>query len=352
VINEAVGIEEFLQGILSGCRVIDVRTPAEFASGHIPGAVNLPLFSNEERAVVGTTYKQVGRNKAILDGLKFVGPHLHELAKEGMALAETGAAQKKPLLVHCWRGGMRSSSMAWLLNMMEVQTRTLRRGYKGFRNHVLQTFTLPFHFIVLGGKTGSAKTQVLKALQNHGQQVVDLEGLAHHRGSAFGAIGQKSTVTQEQFENELAVQLRAFDAEKPIWIEDESRHVGRSVIPLGVWEKMRSANVLYLDIPQQVRAQYLLSQYGFQDEVDFLGQAFVDIRKRLGDVNYHEAMAALGDQDLAKAGKIALDYYDRAYEYGLGKRDPATICRINIDSIDMESMAKILLRHAGVDPKE
>lgn len=333
-----IDIDEFLNLKRSGICAIDVRTPAEFEYGHMPGAVNMPLFSNEERAAVGTTYKQAGRNKAILQGLKLAGPRLDELALQGM-----GHAREKPALVYCWRGGMRSSSVAWLLNMVEVETCTLRKGYKNFRNYVLKTFDQPRKFVVLGGKTGSAKTRILDELEKKGEQVVDLEGLAFHRGSAFGAIGQNEKITQEQFENEFAMKLRNLDLQKTIWLEDESRHVGRIVLPLSIWENMRIAPVIFIDIPLNARIEYLTSQYGLTNDSGVLKQAFYDIKKRLGDVRYHEAISALEAGDMGQACKIALDYYDRAYEYGLGKRDQSAVRKIGFENFNMENIVERLL---------
>ena len=331
VANQSLDILEFLQLQASGIPVLDVRTPAEFASGHIPGALNLPLFDDEERKIIGTIYKQVSREKAILQGLELVGPRMADLAKQGIS-----HAVEKKVLVHCWRGGMRSSSLAWLLNLMGIETLTLRRGYKNFRKYVLQTFTHPYQFTILGGKTGSAKTRFLAELQKRGEQMIDLEGLAFHRGSAFGAIGQSQRQTQEQFENELAVKLRAFDPDKTIWIEDESRHVGSKIIPMEIWENMRHSRVLFLDFAQDVRIEYLKEEYGQIQNMEFLKKAFFDIKKRLGDVSYNDAIKALDSNDLTSACKIALDYYDKAYEYGLSKRDQYTIQKIKLDNLNIE----------------
>jgi len=343
VSNASVDIAEFLQLQKSGYPVVDARTPAEFQSGHIPGAINLPLFNDEERKVIGTIYKQNGREKAILHGLKFVGPRLKELAEYGLDISDSGEEHK--VLIHCWRGGMRSSSLAWLFNLMGIRTCTLRRGYKTFRKYVTDTFQTPVPLTVLGGKTGSAKTLILGELQKQGEQVIDLEGLAYHRGSAFGAIynmGQRGHVTQEQFENNLAMIMRACTPEKPVWIEDESRQVGSIVIPAGLWENMRSSRVMYLDIPRDIRTSYLVNQYG-QDEVHLLKQSFTDIKKRLGDVRYQEALSAMESNDLHGACNIALDYYDRAYEFGLSKRQSSFIKKIKLETIDVAMVTGILL---------
>lgn len=344
--NKILDTGEFLERQFSGIPVLDVRTPAEFQSGHIPGAFNLPIFNNEERAIVGTIYKQASREKAILKGLELVGPRLGELAQEGIKIA-----RDKTVLIHCWRGGMRSSSVAWLLGMMGVETFTLLKGYKNFRNYVLNTFDLPYKFNVLGGKTGSAKTLLLKELQKRGEQIIDLEGLASHRGSAFGGIGYEKRPTQEQFENELAMKLRSLDPRKTIWLEDESRHVGSTIIPGAIWEKMRSTRVYFLDLPAKARVNYLLDQYGFQEDMDLLKKAFFDIKKRLGDARYTEAVKALEVNDLASACQIALDYYDKAYEYGLSKRDSGTITRIQADNLNVEIMVDRLLSDRVIQEK-
>ena len=337
--NRIADIEEFLEIQFSGACVLDVRTPAEFNEGHIPLAVNLPLFSNDERKIIGTTYKQVSREKAILQALKFVGPELYNLAIKAMAFAG-----KKQILIHCWRGGMRSSSVAWLLNMLGRETITLKRGYKAFRNYALKTFSFPYQFRILGGKTGSSKTLLLRELQKKGEQIIDLEGLAFHKGSAFGGIGQDAHTTQEQFENDLAHALGSMNREKIIWLEDESRHVGRLVIPQFIWEKMRASPVVFLDIPQPVRVEYLKEQYGLQKEIAPLKNAFMDIKKRLGDVRYNDAVSALQNGDFGLACKIALDYYDRAYEFGLSKRNPDSIHKIHFETLDEKQIVEKLVR--------
>ena len=195
---EVLQIEAFLERALS-LPVIDVRSPAEFRQGHIPGAINLPLFDDQERKEVGTLYKQVNREAAIFAGFEFIGKKLADLARQGVKLA----GRKKKLLVHCWRGGMRSQSMSWLFETTGISCALLDGGYKSFRKHVREQLALPITLKVLGGKTGSGKTLLLSRIQQLGEQIIDLEALAHHKGSAFGALGEPEQPTTEQFENHL-----------------------------------------------------------------------------------------------------------------------------------------------------
>ena len=178
--------------------LLDVRSPAEFEQGHIPGAINVALFTNEERARVGTIYKTQGKDEAVLEGLRIVGPKMASIVEQALELAP-----ERKLKVHCWRGGMRSGSVGWLLRQAGFSVEVLNGGYKAYRQKVLQELANPFNFVVVGGPTGSGKTHVLKALQNSGEQVIDLEGLAHHRGSAFGHMGLEEQPSSEYFENLL-----------------------------------------------------------------------------------------------------------------------------------------------------
>ena len=177
-------IEDFL---LSGGTLLDVRTPAEFRQGHIPAAANLPLFSDAERAEVGTLYKQQGRQAAVRRGLALVGPRMEAMATDLVAWSERSAG--KPLRLHCWRGGMRSASVAWLAQQLELPVLLLEGGYKSYRRWVLELFERSWPLRLLGGRTGSGNTDLLLALQELGAAVVDLEWLAHHRGSSFGGLG-------------------------------------------------------------------------------------------------------------------------------------------------------------------
>lgn len=321
--------------------VIDVRSPGEFAHAHIPGAVNIPLFDNEERALVGTKYKQAGKDHAVLMGLELVGPKLAGFVRASRKLNPTG----REVLVHCWRGGMRSGSFAWLLNTAGIRAAILEGGYKAYRNTVLASFSEPLHLIVLGGKTGSGKTDILKALAAQGEQVIDLEKLAHHKGSSYGAIGQLPQPSSEQFENLIYNELRQLDTAKRIWLEDESRNVGTCFIPLALWLQMRAAPVAFVDVPKPVRVERLVREYTGIDHT-LLVEATERIRKRLGGGATQDALAALAQNDYATVADLTLNYYDKAYLHGLSERDPATITPFDVQTDDPDQTARQLIEWA------
>jgi len=206
--------------------ITDVRSPSEFKSGHMPGAVNIPLFDDGERAAVGTKFKKEGRLPAILEGLKYTGPEMSSKLENALKITKNGK-----LLVHCWRGGMRSEAMAWLFSLGGIETEVLEGGYKSYRHHILESLSMKRKMIVLGGMTGSSKTHILRYLKTTGQQVVDLEGLANHKGSAFGALGQAAQPSTEQFANILFNDWKQLNGKLPVWIEDESRNIGSVFMP-------------------------------------------------------------------------------------------------------------------------
>jgi tRNA 2-selenouridine synthase len=234
-----MGVQKTGEGIfenLSNYLIIDVRSPDEYAHAHIPNAFSLPLFTNEERAEIGTTYKQQSREAAIKLGLPFFGNKMQNMIEqvEGWAASYEKTNGNKPtILVHCWRGGMRSAAVSWLLDLYGFKTEQLSGGYKAYRNWVLAQFEKNYSMKVLGGFTGSGKTEILLQLQKSKIPVIDLEGLAHHKGSAFGALGQHEQTSQEQFENNLAGALFHISATHPcFWIEDESQRIGTNMLPI------------------------------------------------------------------------------------------------------------------------
>ncbi len=294
---------------------MDVRSPGEFLQGHIPGAVNIPLFSDEERAQVGTTYKQVSQEEALLLGLELVGPKMADFVRASKILAP-----EKEILVHCWRGGMRSGSFGWLLETAGMKVSTLVGGYKAFRNEVLAGFQIPQQLIVLGGKTGSGKTEILHQLRELGEQVIDLEGLAHHKGSSYGAIGQLPQPSTEHFENRIYAQWRQLDPARRVWVEDESRTVGRCLVPQEVWTQMQNAPLVLVDMDKATRIERLVREYACFD-INLLYEATDRIQKRLGGQHHKAASAALDQKDFATVADLTLTYYDKAYQHGVGKRN-------------------------------
>lgn len=305
--------------------VIDVRSPGEFEHAHIPGAVSIPLFDNDERAQVGTKYKQAGKDSAVLLGLGMVGPKLADFVRQSRRLNP----QQKEVLVHCWRGGMRSGSFAWLLDTAGLTVSTLVGGYKAYRSAVLDAFAQPRQLIILGGKTGSGKTDMLHELARQGEQVIDLEGLAHHKGSSYGAIGQQAQPATEHFENLIFQDWQRLDPSRRIWLEDESRNVGSCFIPMPLWQQMRAAPVAFVDVPKSVRIQRLVQEYTGIDHA-LLVEATERIRRRLGGKVTQDALDALANFDYATVADLTLNYYDKAYLHGLSQRDPAAINAIPI----------------------
>ncbi len=321
-------IPEFLK-LAKQYPVLDVRSPGEFRYAHIPGAYSFPLFSDEERKVVGTTYKQVSREQAIKAGLDYFGPKMRTMVESAEAICRNhpGDPDNKTLLVHCWRGGMRSSAIAWLLDLYGFKVYSLVGGYKKFRHWVIDTYSQPIPFRILGGYTGSGKTYVLKSMRESGERVVDLEGIASHKGSAFGNIGLPAQPTQEHFENLLATALNAYgvipgdhEPVAPIWLEDESQRIGLVNIPQVFWETMRRSPVHFLDIPFEERLKHIVEEYGSLDRERMM-HAIGRIQKRLGGLETKTALEAMEAGDIEASFRILLKYYDKWYYRGLHNRE-------------------------------
>ncbi|RYZ44411.1 MAG: tRNA 2-selenouridine(34) synthase MnmH, partial [Chitinophagaceae bacterium] len=394
---------------LAGCKnalVIDVRSPAEYNHAHLPGAINLPLFSDEERAVVGTKYKQVSRQAAIKIGLDYFGPRMRLMVEavekwieqmnrrtgeQGISNDEgkghrtsnlepqTSNTQPQTpnakLFLYCWRGGMRSGAVAWLLNLYGFDVTVLAGGYKAFRNWVLQTNAYPYRLKLVGGYTGSGKTALLKTLAQKGETIVDLEALAKHKGSAFGNIGMPPQPSQEMFENKLALTMASQHAKhkgsafgnigmppqpsqemfenklaltmasqhanastaweengalpKPIWIEDESQRIGHVNIPQPFWQNMRRSPVYFLDIPFEERLQNIVADYGNLDRERMIA-AIQRIGKRLGPLETKNAIQFLQEGSIEESFRILLHYYDKQYRKGLHNRENLSSLLTNI----------------------
>ena len=265
---EQIDIEKFLT-LANEIPVLDVRSPGEFEHAHIPGAYSLPLFTDEQRKIIGTAYTQQNRQAAVKIGLEYFSERMKSIHDEVQKILETrekdNELNKQSVLVHCWRGGMRSEAIGWLLDLYGFRVFSLAGGYKMFRRWVLEKFQQPYSFSVLGGYTGSGKTMLLKELCKQGEPVIDLEALAHHKGSAFGDLGEDKQPSQEMFENELALQLALKGGmgiscqpgtsdhlpyeTRNIWLEDESQRIGSINIPQALWMSMRRSPLYFLDIP-------------------------------------------------------------------------------------------------------
>ena len=301
----------------AGLTLLDTRSPGEFAAGHIVGARSLPLFDDDERARVGTTYKQVGRREAVLVGLDIAGPKLRALVEDAARLTTAAFdGRSAPRVgVYCWRGGQRSSSMAWLLERGGFEVVRMAGGYKAYRRHA-RAFVddLPHRFRVVDGPTGSGKTALLRELARRGAQVLDLEGIANHRGSAFGLAPGAVQPTSEQAENEIFARLSRFDVDRPVWVENESRNVGRVFLPEGIVAKLAASERVLLRVRREDRVRHIVDLYGGYPREHLVG-VFVHLRKRLGGLATRQAIEAVDAGDLAAAVRLALVYYDKAYAY-------------------------------------
>ena len=306
--SQAVGIDHFLHGAEGP--IFDVRSPCEYSAGHIPGSFSLPLFTDEERALVGTVYKQRGHDVAVQVGLEAVGPKLGSMAA---TIRQTLRQSKSSWCrVTCYRGGMRSRSVQWLCEFLGFSAIRLDGGYKVFRHHVLDTFERDFQFIVIGGPTGSGKTSWIKVLQEKGFQAIDLEQIANHRGSAFGLLPGVIQPSTEHFENLLASQLWAMDPSAPIFVEDESRQIGSCMIPKGIYEKMDRSRLLWLQVSMEDRLQRILASYG-EFPLSWLVDCTNKLQRRLGSERVKTIVCAIEGNRLEEAARLLLEYYDQAY---------------------------------------
>ena len=313
--SETIDISSYLKSCPRP--TIDVRSPGEFMAGHIPEAINIPLFNDEERASVGICYKNQGRCPAIAEGLRIVGQKAQDLLS---ALGRFGDGES--IYVHCWRGGMRSEAFNWLACQSGLSAERISGGYKAYRRAAHECFAQPMKIVILSGYTGVGKTVLLQELRSQGEQVIDLEFLASHRGSAFGGIGQPEQPTVEQFENDLFETLRRVDPERPIWIEDESQSIGRVNIPLALWKQMRAAPGIFAGADRNSRIELLVREYGGLP-TRALGDAIGRVKKRLGGLRFQQAMDALEDDRINEFADIALKYYDDAYNTASKKRPRA-----------------------------
>jgi tRNA 2-selenouridine synthase len=297
-------VEQFL-ALREKLPVIDVRSEGEYEAGHIASAVNIPLLNNGERVIVGTVYKQQGQREAIKAGFKVVGPRL-------LDIIEAADKYGNEFIVHCWRGGMRSSNFCQFVGMAGKKTHVLQGGYKAYRTFALGSFKRPFNFQVISGYTGSGKSELLRKLHEKGEQIIDLEALASHKGSVFGGLALPAQPTTEQFQNDLFEVINKLDLTKPIWIEDESIAIGKIFLPNDLWTTMRAAPVVVVNVPREVRVQRLVAEYGTV-AADAFHEALKGITKKLGGQNYKIARELLYAGDMGGSIEVILNYYDRAY---------------------------------------
>jgi tRNA 2-selenouridine synthase len=339
--NQEIEIQDFLQKAVS-MPVFDVRAPQEFQHAHIPGALSLPIFNDDQRAAIGTKYKQVSREQAILLGFEYFGPRMRLLIEQ--ALTYTNNLPQE-VLVHCWRGGMRSEAMSWMLEFYGFSTYRLIGGYKAFRNYILDLFESKRNWIILGGYTGSGKTMLLEQISQMGNHVLDLEKAASHRGSSFGSIHCPPQPTQEYFENLIGMNYPLPTQQS--WIEDESRKIGINIIPLSLYEQMQQAPHIFIDIPVKKRLEYLTDQY-LDTDIQLLTMAVQRLEKRLGGLAVQQALHFLSKKDIYSCFAIVLQYYDSTYQYALSRKEQSLIHHLHLpDVFPVRKNAEIILDFAS-----
>lgn len=330
IVNE-INVDDFL--IKSkGELIIDVRAPIEFFKGHLPNAINIPLFEDTERAEIGTLYKQQGKDKAVNRGLEIVSPKMTVFVDRVKKLSKT-----KKVFVYCFRGGMRSNSFAWLMNTSGLDAVIMKGGYKAFRNFVLNDFEKDRKIILLGGKTGSGKTDVLKKLLVLSIQTIDLENIAHHKGSAFGSINEQKQNPQQVFEHEIFHQLSLVNPSQPVLMEDEAQSIGYNKLPQGLWRQMEKSTIIKIEIPFELRVQKLVEDYATVD-IEALKNCVIKISQQLGSLNTKLCLQYLDDRNLHDVARLSLLYYDRAYEFSYQKKKQPIVL-LNSDTIDAETNA-------------
>lgn len=346
-------LQEFKELILNDKKLIDVRAPIEFEQGHIPGAINLPILNNEERAFIGTTYKKSGREQAMKAGFELVSG-ANKLAKVTSWKDEILKAPEQTVL-YCFRGGQRSQITQKWMQDEGIEVPLIVGGYKAVRNFLIEFLVAQIQvlsFIPISGRTGSNKTKLIHELRNKKiKSCLDLEGLANHKGSAFGGMGWQPS--QAQFENKLTVDLFFQTADDIVYVEDESRLIGKCVIPDPLFLKMRQAPILWVDEDISIRSQNILSDYVLtplaqakdvsEVVIDKLFDQFLfslnQIKNKLGGLRFSEvqqdilsAKTLLKQQKDASGNLVWIEkllkyYYDPMYERSLEKRNPTILKR-------------------------
>ena len=317
--------------------LIDVRSPGEYYKGNMPNSINIPLFDNEERSLVGKIYKNKGREDAVIKGLEFVEKKIDILVNNFFDAINVYKEKnyennlKEPILkIYCARGGMRSLSISWLLEKYKIKCRRLKGGYKSYRKWTLESFNKKLKIVIIGGKTGTWKTKLLKILENNNYNIIDLEGLACHRGSTFGGLGMKEQPSNEHFENMIAEKLKTFKNNSHIFVEAESANIGRCRIPYDFFNIMKKSPRIEIIRSEENRLNELVNTYSIFSPED-LKDSVLRIQKRLGPQRTKIAIEAIQNKKWDTVCKSVLDYYDKCYDY-------EKVGKTNLKKIDLTNI--------------
>lgn len=329
---------------------VDVRSPHEFAAGHIPGAINVPLFSDNERSEIGIIYKNAGQIDAKNRGLSIVSPKLPDMISQIRDLIPPGGK----VIVYCWRGGMRSQSIVRVLDMMNIPAYQLIGGYKVHRRYILSnleqmSFSGPL--VVFSGSTGVGKTLLLNLLSDQGFPVIDLEGLANHRGSVFGQVGLGTSTTTPNFEAGLFSKLNEFRSSPYILVECESKRIGKAYIPDAFFQKMQNGKRILIEASIEKRVNRLMLEY-----LDLTDENRQEIIKSLQTLNNRLGKKKIKSLlDTFSANKVEevittllTDYYDPLYGYHKSDKSKFDLI-VNADNLDQaaEKIADYLNKLGG-----
>ena len=312
--------------------LIDVRSPSEYYKGNLPNSINIPLFDDEERSIIGTIYKKHGREKAVIRGLEFVANNIENIVNNCIEALNfyisnnnNSKFENLTIKIYCARGGMRSFSISWLLEKFNLKNITLKGGYKTYRKWTLDSFNKDWQLVVIGGKTGTGKTKLIRLLEDNNYQIIDLEGLASHRGSTFGGLGMKKQPSNEQFENLIAEKLKSYCQNKKVFVEAESANIGKCKIPHEFFRQMKNAERIEIIKSESNRLDELIKTYSIYKEQELI-EAVMRIKKRLGPQRTKVALDSIKNKDWKSVCKAVLEYYDKCYEYEkIGKSNLKTI---------------------------
>ena len=312
--------------------LIDVRSPSEYYKGHLPNSYNIPLFDDYERASVGITFKKNGRDKAIEEGLVIIEKKIQDLIndlfeciKKNRNVNKKDDHSRQNIKVYCARGGMRSLSISWLLRQYKLDVVTLKGGYKSYRKWSLESLSKKWNIVIIGGKTGTGKTRLLKLFKKYNYQTIDLEKFASHRGSTFGGLGMGNQPPNEHFENIISEELNKFNPDNPIFVEAESANIGRCKIPHEFFKQMKNSPRIEIIRSESNRLEELIGTYSIFNK-DELTEAVLRIKKRLGPQRTKLALESIKIEKWDMVCKSVLEYYDKCYQYEKdGKNNIKTI---------------------------
>tara|TARA_B100000886_G_scaffold2969_1_gene1889 strand:- start:1312 stop:2355 length:1044 start_codon:yes stop_codon:yes gene_type:complete len=300
--------------------LIDVRSPSEYYKGHMPNSINIPLFDDDERSIIGTIYKKEGREKAVIEGLRIFEKKLELFIDnlfiniESHKIIPEKNVNESFVRIYCSRGGMRSQSIAWLLEKYKLNPITLKGGYKKYRRWILNCFSKKWNIIVIGGKTGTGKTRLLSLLDRYNYQTIDLEQFACHRGSTFGGLGMNEQPTNEKFENKIGEKLYSFKIINNVFVEAESANIGKCKIPNEFFKQMKTSRRIEIIRSESNRLDELIYTYSVFRKEDLI-ESVLRIKKRLGPQRTKIAIESINNEKWELVCKSVLEYYDRCYEY-------------------------------------